>query len=71
MKDRRTLNSGAKGNADGLVTFLDMTCLLHEITEGRLTGELTIGRRRIQMLNGSERTTVMLHSNDQQRTEND
>ena len=25
MKDRRTLNSGAKGNADGLVTFLDMT----------------------------------------------
>jgi len=45
--------------------------LLHEITEGRLTGELTIGRRRIQMLNGSERTTVMLHSNDQQRTEND
>jgi len=50
-EDRQILNLFGKGNVDGLAHVLRHDGLLHEIIEGsRMRGELTSGRRRIQML---------------------
>jgi len=49
-EDRQILNLFGKGNVDGLAHVLRHDGLLHEIIEGRMKGELTSGRRRIQML---------------------
>jgi len=46
--------------------------LLHEITEGRMKGKPTRGRRRIQMLHDLwQMMMALLHSNGQLRTERD
>ena len=43
--------------------------LLHEITEGRMKGKPTRGRRRIQILHDLAMMVALLHSNRQLRTE--